>query len=512
MRRLARALLAVLALSAPAAMAQPALDPRGAQAKEQLARCADAGRGRSLDLVFAGLPPFAREVLARHALRARIDSAGGGLHIELRLENLRQLDTPDSHPATQWLTGRDASALLLDGRSAIGALWMLDEATVQAADRAYDIRHDAGEIDAGRPPRLLPSRLGPEALTDYRILRIYTDAYTGFAGLVLEALPRPGRAPHRIYAIAGTHVLAHRDFRSWASGLTMGRAQMVSSAALRMAGEAASYAASPSGGEVVITGQSQGGLVAQGLGFLVQSLVQAGPAPHRLVHVVSWGAAGAEETVLRLLHTRRQGEERGFPPALEAHWAATDPDWHAAMQVWSALGRAWAAIPPGQEQAWLWQTTRRMRALGYFFDIDLFARGGTFLGDTLAFPTALILPEACDTTVIEAVIGYEGGMGVRLESHFLQGYRRAVARGAIALARPAVPAKWRWVDHIMPTMERIGYLWLEKIYLEGIAGSPHNWRRCQARREWQTPANASCRAGFWPGCSTEEAAWCLAKP
>ncbi|WP_159999092.1 hypothetical protein [Roseomonas sp. 18066] len=510
--------LLVLAFLTPLpALAQPA-DPRAAEGQAQLDRCAAAGEGQSLSLAFSGLPPFAAEVLARHAIRPRLDAARGELRIELHLDNLRALATPSGPAATTWLPPETAARVMQDPRSRLTALWQLDEATVKAADRAYDIRQDAGQAAAGTPPVLEESEVA-DALPDYRQVAIYTDTYTGFAALVLEALPRPGsqnqgRAPHRIYAVAGTHVFQHRDFRSWASGLTFGRAQFSSNAALRMLADAANYAADPAGGEVVFTGQSQGGLTAQGLGFLLQSYLDARAAPHALVHVVSWGAVGAEEVFLRSIEGLRAGEGRGFSTSLETHWAATEPGYAEAAAFWSVIAEAWRSIPAGTERKWIRARMAGARVLGYFFDIDLFARAGTFPGVTLAFPTALILPEACDTTVAEAVIGLQpGAFGVRLESHFLQGYRRAVARGAIALARPAVPAKWEWVGALAPPLEELGYLWLETLYFDGVAASPEHWRQCQAAPRWMSPANRSCRAGFWEGCGPDPGArrWCLVR-
>jgi hypothetical protein len=502
-----------LLLSLSTAAAQVPLDPRSGLAQEQLARCAQAlpQHNRGLSLSFSGLPPFAREVLTRHTVRTSITGEGRQLRVELHLDNLRSLTTPSEPSASRYLPARDGVAIMQDPRSGIAALWRLDEATVTAADRAYDIRQSAAEAVANMPAVLVDSEVA-DALPDYRVVRTYTDTYSGFAALVLEPRPEAHLAPHRIYAIAGTHVFAHRDFRSWASGLTLGRAQFVSTAALGLISDAADYARGQPGGEVVFTGQSQGGLTAQGLGYLLQAYLDAEPLPHKLVQVVSWGAVGAEEVILRLLKQHRNGDARGFWPDLEAHWAATDPDYAAAAMVWANLGRQWDAIPPGQELAQVRATTARLRAIGYFFEIDLFARAGTFIGTTMAFPTELILPDACDTTVVEAVIGLQGGsFGVRLESHFLQGYRRAVARGAIAVARPALPVKWGWVGYAAPALEPLGLLWLDTLYLEQVASGPANWQRCLAATRWQTAGNRSCRVAYWPNCAPdeEERQWCL---
>ena len=59
-------------------------------------------------------------------------------------------------------------------------------------------------------------------------------------------------------------------------------------------------------------------------------------------------------------------------------------------------------------------------------------------------------------TVVEIIVGMQFGVfGVRLESHFLKGYRRAVGRGAIAVARPARPARWEWFSDLMPVIEDV---------------------------------------------------------
>jgi hypothetical protein len=247
----------------------------------------------------------------------------------------------------------------------------------------------------------------------------------------------------------------------------------------------------------------------------VQSLLDARGAPHRLVHVVSWGASGAQETLVRAIVRARGGGGRGYAPAMERHWAATDPGHAAAAEVWSTVAAQWARVPSGGEAAHLAAVAARMRSVGYFFEIDLFARGGTFLGQPFAFPTALVLPDECDMTVAELVIGAQAGpFGVRLESHFLKGYRRAVGRGAIALARPARPTRWQWFSDLMPTLEEAGAAWLDIVHLANQATTPRHWQACTASAEWFTPANRVCRAAWWPGCGPrppEEEHWCLVR-
>ncbi|MDO5371800.1 MAG: hypothetical protein Q4F04_15900, partial [Paracoccus sp. (in: a-proteobacteria)] len=239
------------------ARAQPdaPLDPRAGAASEQLARCdgSSAGiagaPGRDLSLSLDELLPFAREILAKRDVQVRPGGRGKPWRVELHLRNLRDLPAPEGNPQTIYLSGEDASAVLLDRRSAIRSLWRVDEATVKAADIAYDVRHGKGDA----PPFLDHPGLEAE-LPDYRPLRLYADRHSGFAAVALESRPSSGLPPHRIYAIAGTHVFEHRDFRSWASGLTFGRAQASSTAALAMIRDAADYAGDlRDGGEVFVT-------------------------------------------------------------------------------------------------------------------------------------------------------------------------------------------------------------------------------------------------------------------
>ncbi|MBW6400435.1 hypothetical protein KPL78_21420 [Roseomonas sp. HJA6] len=468
---------------------------------------------QDLQLTFARLAPFARDVLAHHRVHASIEGRGREARVQIHLRALRELELPEGHPSTTYLPGVDGAAILQDRRSRHPALWRVDTATVSAANRAYDV-HDAGP---GTSPRLEASE-DEEGLEDYRLVRLVTDRYSGFAAMVLESRPGAG-PPHRIYAIAGTHVFERTDLRSWASGLTMGRAQYVSNAALRLVRDAADYAGR--GGEVFITGQSQGGLVAQGFGVMLQAYLEARGAPHALIHVVSWGASGVRETLARAIAQQRAGGGRGFPGQMERHWAETIPDQAETipdqaetMAVWDAIASQWAAVAPGQEDAWLTAIASRMRVVGFFFEIDLFARGGSFLGTAFAFPTALVLPQECDMTVAELIIGMQpGAFGVRLESHFLKGYRRAVGRGAIAVARPARPARWEWFSDLMPTLEDVGDLWLEMLHLSRDATTEVHWRGCTASAEWFTTANRYCRASWWPGCGAapDEERWCLVR-
>ena len=515
-RHLARGFFLAL-LMIGAAQAQRATDPRGAAAAQQIARCDAAAAHlakehvRDMHVAFRQALPFAQDILASHQVKASFTDGGRQARVELHLRHVRDLEIPEGSPSTHDIPGVDGAAILQDRRSRHPALWQVDEATVAAADRAYDIRYRDPADPNSRP--WLEDSPTAAALAQYEVVRVYTDRYSGFAGLVLEAKDR--RHPHRIYAIAGTHTFDHPDLRTWASGLTMGRAQAISTAALSMIRDAAAYAtAGPAGGEVFVTGQSQGGLSAQGVGYVLQAYLDAVQKPHHLVHIVSWGAIGAKDSLIRMIAHWREGKGRGFAAELERHWAASDPNYPAAAEVWNAVATRWARVAPGREAAHLDDTATRMRSIGYFFEVDLFARAGTFLGTTFAFPTALILPDECETTVAESMVGFgSGGFGVRLESHFLKGYRRAVARGAIAVARPAQAAKWEWMTNLLPTFESVGEVWLEMIYLNRDATLDPNWAVCTANAEWFTAENRSCRSAGWDGCgpSSDPPRWCLVR-
>jgi hypothetical protein len=388
----------------------------------------------------------------------------------------------------------------------------VDEATVAAAEAAYDIENPPAD-DPAASPRLA---LAPETELPpgYEVVGMYTGFYTGFSGLVLQSTPRSGLPRHRIYAIAGTQVFTDTDLRTWGSGLTFGTAQIASVPALRMIRDAAEFAADmQNGGEVFVTGQSQGGLTAQGAGYLLQTYLSATAPRHHLTHVVAWGGVGASEALTAMIVRQREGGGRGLREMLETHFAAIDPFHGEGAEVWNTIVGQWQAIPAGEEAQHVRAMSARQRVVGYFFEIDLFARAGTFTGTTFAFPTALILPDDCDALVAELVAGTTGGaFGVRLESHFLRGYRRAVKRGALALARPADPKKWQWATDLLPTFDAMGRLWLESLYLNGPATEPRNWAACQAAGGWYTLHNRDCRATHWPGCGPRfqgEPNWCL---
>jgi hypothetical protein len=495
-------------------LAQAAQSTDHEQVQSQAQRCnellEEPGNGlRPLTLSLYDIAPVAQSILAHHGIRATWSGSGRQLRLELHLDTVQDLRLPEGSASTLYLPRGSTPDVMRDFRSRLPQLWRLDDATVVAADMAYDIRLPRPDTADGQP--MLQTDLGQ--LPDYHPVKLYGDMFSGFAGVALERWPVSGSAPYRIYAIAGTHVFEHQDFRSWASGLTFGRAQFTSTAALEMIRDAAAYARDMrGGGEVVLTGQSQGGLVAQGVGYMLQSYLDASPGMHHLVQVVSWGGTGAQEVIQGMITEARQTGGRGISSELERHWAASQPGYGDAEAVWSILLRQWHAIRPGDEVASIRGTASKMRVLGYFFEIDLFARAGTFLGTAMAFPTELILPGGCDLTVLETLIGTDGGsFGVRLESHFLKGYRRAVSRGATAVARPALPAKWPWVTNLLPATDLIGMAWLKTLYLDGPAATAENWQRCLSSERWLTRGNRFCRESFWPGCmpDADEAQWCL---
>lgn len=456
-----------------------------------------------LHLEFDHLAPIVEEALSEHHIKAFFSGTGKNEHVELVLDHVRKVPLPGAGDhLVDYLDERE-SGILTDLRSQLAEPWRIDERTVLAADIAYEIEYSVNPdlTSSGR----LDAAIVASKLPEYEIREIYADTFSGFTGLVLEPKADVDEAPHRIYAIAGSHVFYHTDLRTWASGLTMARAQIVSGGALRMIRDAATYAqAGANGGEVFVTGQSQGGLASQGVGYLLQALLDAEQRPHHLVHVVSWGAVGAEEALVRMIEQHHDGNKRGFWPEFERHWSFTDPNYATEMAVWSTITRTWDHVPPPQAAIHIRDTASRMRIVGYFFEIDLFARGGTFLGTPMVFPTALVLPDACEELVSERVADTTAGaFGVSLESHFLNGYERAVARGAVGLSRPARPKKWPWVIDVLHAAENVGMVWLTNLYLTRVAGSDSNWRLCTESERWITDRNSDCEKAYWPGCSRD---------
>ena len=444
-------------------------------------------------------------------------ASGRSAGIELVVRDVRDLPLPHRAAGAVTSTGRNGAEFVNDRRSSLADALDIVEASVVAADLAYDIQEQA-QSDLRAIGRLDPETVSRE-LPGYIIQRLYVDSFSGLKAIALESR----FSHHRIYAIAGTQVFVNRDYRDWASGLMMARPQFVSNASLLLVKDAADYASDPEhGGEVFFTGQSQGAVISQALGFLVQELLNTRPDPHRLVHVVTWGVTGATEPIVEMINRYRQGYGRDFSPALERHWSLTAPEHGTAIPVWNDLGARWSGLGEEAVDDHVRSVARQMHVIGYFFDIDPFARVGTFLGEPLAFPVELVLPQRCERLVTELVLETRiGDIGLRLESHFLKGYRRAVERGAVSLARPAHIMQRGWVLDLLPPSSVVGRAWLRNIYLTQLGESEGNWQRCFAAERWVTDRNRDCRRTYWPGCDEEQteaglgermsenAGWCL---
>jgi len=441
-----------------------------------------------------------QEILAYHGIPFVIQAENGRKVVDLELEGVRDLPMPMPSNERVHYLDRARGRILQDPRSQIDDLWRVDDKTVFAADVAYEVTHEMGP-DL-RSSGGIDKELAKSLLPDYEVKSIWVDTLTGFAGVVFEPLSAsPGQA-HRIYAIAGTHVFHRTDFRTWATGLMISRTQFASGAALLMLQDAAEYAQDlEHGGEVFITGQSQGALTAQGFGYLLQVYLDARDADHHLVHVVSWGGAGAQGAIKKMIESHKTGGNRGYWPAFEHHWQHVEPTYADVMKVWNTITPTWETIPDGAIDSHIQAVSSRMRIVGYFFEIDIFARAGTFPGTTMVFPTAMVLPDRCERLVSERELGITAGtFGVSLESHFLNAYQRAVSRGAIGLALPAEPRKWSWVEDLLPLFDSIGSAWLTTTYLDTIGESEINWQRCYASAEWMTDRNRWCERNYWPGC------------
>src|SRR5512147_1559924 len=268
--------------------------------------------------------------------RAASDSSA---EIELVVHNVRDLPLPSRTAGAITPTGREGSEFVDDRRSSLADVASIVEATVVAADLAYDIQEQT-QSDLLAIGRLDPEVVSRE-LPGYIIQRLYVDHFSGLKAFALESR----HSHHRIYAIAGTQVFVNRDYRDWASGLMMARPQFVSNASLLLVKDAADYASNPKhGGEVFFTGQSQGAVISQALGFLVQEVLNTRPDPHRLVHVVTWGATGATEPIVEMINRYRQGYGRDLWSALERHWSLTDAEYPTAIQVWNDLGTRWSEL------------------------------------------------------------------------------------------------------------------------------------------------------------------------
>ena len=147
-----------------------------------------------------------RHSTASHEARDR--SAG----IELVVRDVRDLPLPHRAAGAVTSTGRNGAEFVNDRRSSLADALDIVEASVVAADLAYDIQEQA-QSDLRAIGRLDPETVSRE-LPGYIIQRLYVDSFSGLKAVALES--RLSR--HRIYAIAGTQVFVNRDYRDWASG------------------------------------------------------------------------------------------------------------------------------------------------------------------------------------------------------------------------------------------------------------------------------------------------------
>lgn len=481
------------------------------------------GSPTRVELSFEDPWPITDEMLAFHDIPFVTREENGRKVVDLELDNVRDLPMPPPSNNRVHYLDRARGRILQDPRSRIDELWRIDDVTVFAADVAYEVTHEMGP-DL-RSSGTIDTKVARSLLPAYKVKSLWADTLTGFAGVVFEPLSvSPGQA-HRIYALAGTHVFHRTDFRTWATGLMISRSQFAAGAALLMLQDAAEYAQDMEhGGEVFITGQSQGALTAQGFGYLLQAYLNTSARDHHLVHVVSWGGAGAQGAIKKMIETYKTGGKRGYLPGFEQHWQNVEPTYADVMKVWNAITPTWDAIPDDAIDNHIQAVSAQMRIIGYFFEIDIFARAGTFPGTTMVFPTAMVLPDRCERLVSERELGITAGsFGVRLESHFLNAYQRAVSRGAIGLSLPAEPKKWSWAEDLLPMLDRIGSAWLTTTYLDTLGESEINWQRCYASAEWMTDQNRWCERKYWPGCGHDSGSrfetgsgytggqWCLIK-
>ena len=168
------------------------------------------------------------DVETRHSTASPVAS-GRLAGIELVVRDVRDLPLPHRATGAVTSTGRNGAEFVNDRRSGLADALDIVEASVVAADLAYDIQEQA-QSDLRAIGHLDPETVSRE-LPGYIIQRLYVDSFSGLKAVALES--RLSR--HRIYAIAGTQVFVNRDYRDWASGLMMARPQFVSNASLLLA-------------------------------------------------------------------------------------------------------------------------------------------------------------------------------------------------------------------------------------------------------------------------------------
>ena len=427
--------------------------------------------------------------------------------IRVHLSDLNQIEVPADNliPLDEYRTNNIHQ--IQDSRTAIPNLVEVDQMLAYAADASYDIisNDSLTQMQVGLSQRNgVPHR---DLAARYRIQKIYADAYTGFKAIAFEST-RPNMPNHRIYAIAGTFVFFRPDLRTWASGLSLGRLGSLSDASLELVEDAAMYAASQYGGEVIISGQSQGGILAQNTGFLVQmrlnaELEQKQQRQGKLIHIVTLGAVGSVEAIEKIIKQSLDGQVRGISVEIERHLRNLNPDKYSRiLSTWRKIESAWRSVHRSQIREFIFAEAQKMRVIGYFFQLDLFARSGTFLGTTYVLPHEFAFPRECDRLqAFDIVANMRASRAFVFETHFLNGYRRAIQRGVLNLARPALPRKWNWVLNLQQVLDPLSDLWMNTLFLNQSAASDENWAECKRSKSWITLINRYCTADYQPGCS-----------
>lgn len=445
--------------------------------------------------------------------------------IRLNINDLNRIEVPAENliPVEEYRTSDIHH--VQDSRSTIRNLLDVDNMLAYAADAAYDVisNDSLTNLQVGISQRNgVPHQ---DLAARYRIQKIYADAYTGFKAIAFESIQR-NLPKHRIYAIAGTFVFFRPDLRTWASGLSLGRLGSLSDASLELVEDAAMYAASRDGGEVIVTGQSQGGILAQNTGFLVQMRLNAEKEQRRLdqtklVHIITLGAVGSVEAIEKFIKQSLEGNVRGISVDIERHIKYLNVERYSRiLATWRKIESAWRTLRPDpvQIREFVFNEAKKMRVIGYFFQLDLFARSGTFLGTTYLLPYELAFPRQCDRLqAFDILSNMKASRAFVFETHFLNGYRRAMQRGVLSLARPMLPKKWDWVLNLQRVLDPVSDLWMNTLFLEQTAATQENWNECKKSKSWTTMRNRYCTQEFHPGCSqvpysqgsSDFNSWCL---
>jgi hypothetical protein len=129
--------------------------------------------------------------IAHHGIRATWSGSGQQLRLELHLNDVQKLRLPEGIASTLYLPQSSGRDVMRDRRSRLPQLWSLDDATVVAADMAFDIRLAGTEATGALP--VLQTDLSQ--LPDYRPVKLYGDVFSGFAAVAVERLPGGDSAP-----------------------------------------------------------------------------------------------------------------------------------------------------------------------------------------------------------------------------------------------------------------------------------------------------------------------------